>query len=644
MSKTAGRLPRSPIPLTEAARTLRPAPADRGAVEVEQHIVEIVSDSGEGAQTAGQLFGTVCAKAGAGVWTVEIIPAEIEPPTRVAAGASGNRIRFAARPVTNMGDEADVVVAFNEQVLYSRIDQGALREGTLLLLDDHWKDDPSEQIRADFAEAVADFEARGYDVVPVPMHGETLRIVDNPRRGKNMWVVGMLSALYSMDVDLFLGEVRAVFERKNKGESVILPNLKLLQAGHEWGKAHLTRRFTMPLKPWAEPQVVMNGNAAIALGAMAAGIELCSMYPITPATSASHYLASFFHRCGGFVHQAEDELAAVAFAIGASYSGKTALTITSGPGMALKTELIGLAVMAELPLVIVNVQRGGPSTGLPTKVEQGDLLSSVFGHPGDAPKVVMAPSSIDECFHFMVTARKIAEDFRTPVIVLTDANLATGQAPYAYPEPQEAWLSPPVDQRPWPEDLRPYDWDPETGLSRRPVPGQVGGAYVLTGLAHDEESHIAYVSAINQKAMAMRSRKLATLAASLRPPDVHGAPEGDLLVVGWGSTRGAIEEAVDRVRADGHAVSSVHLRFLSPFEPGLEEIFARFKRVMTVEINYSDERHDPHVSATNRRPAQLALMLRAKTLVDVDCWSLVPGQPLPPGMIEAALRGRLQEV
>jgi 2-oxoglutarate ferredoxin oxidoreductase subunit alpha len=353
-------------------------------------------------------------------------------------------------------------------------------------------------------------------------------------------------------------------------------------------------------------------------------------------------MAGVFHKAGGFLHQAEDEIAAIGFALGASYAGKTAVTITSGPGLALKMELIGLAVMAEIPAVIVDVQRGGPATGLPTKVEQGDLLASLFGQPGDVPKVVLAPSSIDECFQFMITARKLAETFRTPVIVLTDANLATGQTPFAKPQASEDWLSPPVDQSPWRKGVPAYAWDSETGLSARPIPGQPDGAFVLTGLAHDEQSQVAYASAINQQAMRMRSRKMAALKKTLKPPKVYGDEEGDLLVVGWGSTRGAIEEAVDQIREDGHRVSSLHIRFLAPLEPGLKEIFSRFRRVVTVEINYSDEVSDPLIDEDSRRYAQLAWLLRAHTLVDVDCWSRVPGQPLPPHLIEDAIRARLE--
>ncbi len=622
---------------TDASTTPTHAPA-----VIDQHIVEIVSDSGEGAQTCGQLFGALCAKSGYGIWTVEIIPAEIEPPARSRAGASGNRIRLGTQPVSNAGDTADVVVAFNEQVLYSRIDVGALRAGTILFLDSSWADSPLEDIRAKYAEATADFRRRGYLLIEVPIDRECRRHTDEPRRGKNIWVLGLLCATYDLDRELVGREVGKRFARK--GDKVVATNLTLLEAGYQWALQNTTHRFHVPVHPPGETMVVMNGNQAIGLGVMAAGMELCSMYPITPATSASHFLASTFDQVGGFVHQAEDEIAAIGFAVGASYAGKTAVTITSGPGFALKTEFIGFAVMAEVPLVIVVVQRGGPSTGLPTKIEQGDLLAALYASPGDSPKIVIAPATIEECFHFMVTARRLAEYFRGPVIVLTDANLATGQQPFPRPNPQQGWLAPPVDQSDWNPDVPPFAWDPATGLSPRPIPGQRSGEYVLTGLAHDEESHVAYESGINQRSMQMRSRKLHALRQSLRPPAVHGDPEGDLLAVGWGSTLGAIEEAVDRLRAEGLRVSCLHLRFLSPMEPGLKEIFARFQKVITVEINYSDSADDPLVTPESRRYAQLAWLLRAQTLMDIDCWSRVPGSPIPPGTIEQQLRRSLEAI
>jgi len=614
--------------------------ADRPAVErrrVDERIVEIVSDSGEGAQTTGQTFGTLCAKMGNGVWTVEIIPAEIKPPARSRAGASGIRVRFGSRPITNVGDEADLVVAFNEQVLYGRIAQGAYRPGTRVLLESRWADDAQEEIRQQYAAAREEFAEHGLEVVELPLEEACRAVTDNPRLGKNMFVLGMLCWIYGRDLELAGTEVAHVFARK--GEAVVEKNRRLLAAGWEFAAERLDFAYEVPAMKVEQERVVMNGNQAFGLGVMAAGIEVVAMYPITPATSVSHFLSAALERVGGVVHQAEDEIAAIGFALGASYAGKTACTVTSGPGLALKTEFLGLAVIAELPLVVLLVQRGGPSTGLPTKVEQGDLMAVLHGAPGDAPKIVLAPATIEECFHFVVLARKLAEDFRGPVVVLSDANLATGVAPFARPEPEAGWLSPPVDASPWPEGVEPYAWDAESGLSPRPVPGRRGGEYTLTGLAHTRAGKVAYDPASNQVGCEMRSRKLAALAATLRPPQVHGDDEGDLLVVGWGSTLGAIEEAVDRLRGEGHRVSSLHLRFLSPLEPGLGEIFARFGRVMTAEINYSD----PPGFGELRRLSQLAMLLRQQTLAEVDCWSRVSGQPIPPAAIETELRRRLED-
>lgn len=620
--------------------TLLDQPAHaQGPVFVDEHIVEIVSDSGEGAQTCGQIFGALCAKNGNGVWTVEIIPAEIEPPSRSRAGASGIRIRLGAKAITNAGDSADIVVAFNEQVLYSRIDVNALRSGTVVFLDRSWAASLVEETRAKYEEAVADFRQRGYVVVEIPIDEECRRLTDDPRKGKNIWVLGLLCAVYDLDLKMVNEDVAKRFARK--GAAVVEKNQALLQAGYEWARSKSAYRFHITPQKQSQQTVAMNGNQALALGIMAAGIEVCSMYPITPATSASHFLAAYFSEVGGIVHQAEDEIAAIGFAIGSSYAGKTAVTITSGPGLALKTEFIGLAVMAEIPLVIIVVQRGGPSTGLPTKIEQGDLLAALYASPGDSPKIVIAPATIEECFHFMITARKLAEEFRGPVMVLTDANLATGQQPFARPRPKESWIAPPVDQSPWETGVPAFGWDGQTGLSQRPIPGRRGGEYVLTSLAHDEQSHVAYESGTNQRSMAARSRKLAVLRSLLKPPQIHGGDTGDLLIVGWGSTIGTIEEAVDRLRTEGHRVSSLHLRFLSPMEPGLKEIFARFRKVMTVEINYSDEPGQPYITQDSRRYSQLAMLLRSQTLVDIDCWSRVPGSPLPPSMIVEELRRRL---
>ena len=615
------------------------APTKPRATRLPEHTIEIVSDSGEGAQKCGQIFGAVCAKMGNGVWTVEIIPAEIQPPPRIPEGASGNRIRIGEGPVTNWGDSTNLVIAFNEQVLLARHRLDALAADAVLLVEDKWATDDDADIRAAWEQAMAELSQQQYRIIPVPMEVECLTIVDNPRKGKNMFALGMLAYIYTRDMELIKGQIAHAFRKKS--EAVYEQNISLLMLGYTWAEEHLDFRIEVPPAPVTEKLIVMNGNEALGLGAIAAGMELCAMYPITPATSVSHYLGEVFDRFGGMLHQAEDEIAAVGVAIGASYAGKVALTVTSGPGLALKTEFLGLAVMTEMPLVVIDVQRGGPSTGLPTKVEQSDLLAALYASPGDSPHIVMAPATIEECFHVMVTARRLAEAFRTVVIVLTDANLATGVTPFARPQLDARWQAAPVDLAPVAEGQKPYQWDEKTGLSPRIIPGQPGGAYTLTGLSHDDRSKVAYSSGVHQHSSAMRSRKIAVLQSMLVPPPVYGGDEGDMLIVGWGSTRGAIEEAVDRAKREGLRVSSVHLRFLSPLEPGLKEIFAKFKKVCTVEINYSDEPGDPFINDQNRRRGQLSWLLRATTLVDVDCWTRVPGEPLRPGSILDAIRGRM---
>ena len=615
------------------------SPKGRQVKRAKLTTVEIVSDPGEGAQKCAQIFGSVSAKMGNGVWTVEIIPAEVQPPPRLPAGASGNRIRIGSVPVTNWGDRSSVIVALNDQVLLARHRLGALEDDAVILIENMWKEHKDEDIRKQWADAMEEISDRKYRVIEVPMEEECLKIVDNPRRGKNMWVLGLLCYLYDRDLELAAAQIAHSFRKK--AQSITDRNVELLNAGFSWAAENLGFGYAVAPTGDDRPHVVMNGNEAIAMGGVAAGMDLAAMYPITPATSVSHHLAEIFLKFGGLLHQAEDEIAAAGVAVGASYAGKCAFTITSGPGLALKTEMLGLAVMTEIPLVLVDVQRGGPSTGLPTKVEQSDLLAAIYGQPGDAPHIVMAPATIEECFYSMITARKIAEAFRMVVMVLTDANLATGVSPFPRPALDPSWVAAPPDLSPIPAGLRPYDWDPQTGMSRRFIPGSPGGMHTLTGLAHDEGSKVAYTSDINQRSSTMRSRKLAVFQSTLQPPKVNGPEEGDMLVVGWGSTKGAIEEAVENAQEEGLRVSSLNLTFLSPLEPGLKEIFSKFKKICTVEINYSDEPDDPYITPENRRYGQLAWLLRAHTLVDIDCWTRVLGEPLRPGAILIAIREKM---
>jgi 2-oxoglutarate ferredoxin oxidoreductase subunit alpha len=611
------------------------------ATPLKEHIVEIISDSGEGAQRCGQSLGSIAARMGNGIWTTEIIPAEIRPPARSVAGASGNRIRIGSTYITNGGDETDLVVAFNEQVLLGRVRAGELKPGCIILLESMWRKHTDLNVSMAYVQTHDRLVTAGYRVYEIPMEQECLRLVANARQGKNMFALGMLCYIYSFDLQMARDQIALTFGKK--AQNIIASNVILLEAGHQWAAANLDFSYSIPATPGQQVQIATNGNTALALGVMASGMELCAMYPITPATSASHYLSDVFEKVAGMVHQAEDEIAACAFAIGASYASKCTVTITSGPGYSLKQEAIGLAVMAEIPLVVVNVQRGGPSTGQPTKAEQGDLMTAIFGSHGDAPKVVMAPATIEDCFYSIITARKIAESFNTVVVVLTDAALATSQQPFARPQFNEAWLAPPIDQSAIPDGAKPYDWDATTGVARRFIPGQPGGMHTVTGLAHDRQSHVAYDPEINQEGLRARSLKIAALQKTLMPPEVFGNAEGDLLVVGWGSSKGAIEEAVELLRAEGKKISSIHLRFLQPMQPGIKEIMQRFKQVMTIETNWSDDPEDEIIDESNRRYSSLAILLRSRYLVDIDCWSEVKGQPIKPSTICRVLLAKLKK-
>lgn len=613
----------------------------KAAVTLSEHIVEIVSDSGEGAQRCGQTFGAIASQMGNGVWTVEIIPAEIRPPARSVAGGSGNRVRLGSRRVTNGGNETDLVIAFNEQVLLGRVRTGELKPGCKILLESMWREAKDSKIVESYTETYEHLVTAGYEVTEIPMERECKTIVTDARRGKNMFALGILCSIYSFDLKIAAEQIALTFGKKDA--SVVQTNVKLLNAGYDWAEKNLDFKYRIPAERSTEPQIMVNGNTALALGVLASGMEICAMYPITPATSVSHYLSSVFEKVGGIVHQAEDEIAACAFAIGASYAGKCAVTVTSGPGYSLKQEGIGLAVMGEIPLVVINVQRGGPSTGQPTKVEQGDLMTAIFGSHGDAPKVVMAPATIEDCFYSVITARKIAETFNMVVVILSDASLGTSQQPFPRPQFNEAWLAPPIDQGEIPEGLKPYDWNEKTGLARRFIPGQPGGMHTLTGLAHDRFSNVAYDPDSNELGIRMRSLKLAALQRTLKTPPVFGDRKGDLLVIGWGGTKGAIEEAVAKLHAAGRKVSSLHLTFLQPMAPGIKEIMQSFKKVMTIEGNWSDSPNDEIIDETNRRHSALAILLRSRYLIDVDCWSEVRGQPIKPATIESAILEKLKQ-
>ena len=300
------------------------------AVKLPEHIVEVISDSGEGAQRCGQAFASIAARSGNGIWTVEIIPAEIQPPARSVAGASGIRIRVGSGQVTNGGDETDLVIAFNEQVLLGRVRAGELKQGATILLENMWAEHRDQDIVKSYNETLQALKDAGFRVISLPLEKECRALMSDPRRGKNMFVLGVLASIYSFDLQLARDQIALTFGKKD--QKVIDSNVRLMEAGFAWGEANLDFKYEIPAEKAKVPQIVVNGNTAIALGVLASGMDICAMYPITPATSASHYLSECFERVGGIVHQAEDEIAACAFAIGASYAGRCAVTITSGPG------------------------------------------------------------------------------------------------------------------------------------------------------------------------------------------------------------------------------------------------------------------------------------------------------------------------
>jgi 2-oxoglutarate ferredoxin oxidoreductase subunit alpha len=373
-----------------------------------------------------------------------------------------------------------------------------------------------------------------------------------------------------------------------KNESILNTALIAFQAGYAYpvGNVLSTRyRFEACQPEGGRAQVTMDGNQAIAYGLIAAGVRYGAAYPITPWSTVMETLRSELPKYGGLFVQCEDELSAVSMALGFSYGGHLAITGSSGPGISLKTEAIGWATMAEIPLIIVNVQRGGPSTGLPTNVEQSDLYQAVFGGHGDSPRVVLAPETVEDCFYVAIEAARIARKFSTPVFILSDASLATRIQAFDEPDLKSSMIDPALDLTPRDASFKPY---PLNGITSHAPPGtrMLGGVYpTVTGLEHDEMGHPTGSPKLHASMTARRRQKLQQLAAEIPTPTVFGEPEGEALVVGWGSSFGPIHEAVKTAQARGESISALSLRHLNPLPNGLDKIFARFKRVIVAEMN-----------------------------------------------------------
>jgi 2-oxoglutarate ferredoxin oxidoreductase subunit alpha len=494
-------------------------------------------------------------------------------PSTISGGPSIFQVRMGTGDILSSGDQADLLVAFYQHSYESHI--GALRPGGILIYDsDHVTPDPDD---------------RRFTAVGIQITGATVEAVggSSKDKGKNLFVLGLIARIFNLDVAK-IG--RLISERfGGKSEDIVRNAMLAFDAGYGTPADNLQDCLysfePATASPSGRPQVTVDGNMALTYGLIAAGVRHGAGYPITPWSSIMETLRTELSKYGGIFVQTEDELAAVGYALGFAYSGHLAITGSSGPGLSLKMEALGWAVMAEMPLIVINVQRGGPSTGLPTNVEQSDLMQAIYGSHGDAPRVVLAPKDVEDCFYVALEAGRIARQYSTPVIILTDQALATRIEAFNEPDLPTLFVDPKPDLSPRGDDFKPYPLD---RITRHAPPGAsiATGKYpTVSGLEHDELGHPTGNSLLHTQMTAKRREKLKTLAASLPPPEVFGDTEGDVLVVGWGSTWGPIKEAVKQLRQKASKVGQIHLRSLHPLPPGLPEIFGRYKKVLVIEMN-----------------------------------------------------------
>ncbi len=600
-------------------------------------VVRFAGDSGDGMQLTGGQFTLATAIAGNDLATFPDFPAEIRAPAGTLFGVSAFQIHFGATDIETAGDAPDVLIAMNPAALKVNLD--GLKPGGLIIADAAEFTERNLKKAGYAANPLEDGSLARWQLMALPISQMTLDAVrpfglsnKEALRTKNMWTLGLVMWMF--------GRPRAPVVQWIEGRFAGRPELKeanlaALNAGHAWGE---TAELSGPLKQFhlgraeAEPGLyrTVTGADALSLG-LVAGAKLAELplffgsYPITPASSILHALARL-KEFGVTTFQAEDEIAAICAAIGASYAGHLGVTSSSGPGIALKTEAMGLAVMTELPLVIINSQRGGPSTGLPTKTEQSDLTQAVFGRNGDTPIPVLAARSPSDCFAVAIEACRIATRFMTPVILLTDGYIANAAEPWRVPdrhdfEPFPAIFcdQPPADGRPF----NPYARDPVTLARPWVKPGTPGLIHRIGGLEKSHETgNIDYSAANHQKMTAIRHAKIDGIARFIPAQEVAlGEPWGRLAVVGWGSTYGPILKAVERARARGHAVSHIHIRHLHPFPENLGALLRGFERVLVPEMNMG----------------QLKVLLRDRFLIDARPFSKVSGQPFRIAEVEAAI-------
>ena len=493
-------------------------------------------------------------------------------PSTISGGPSIFQVRIGSGEVLSAGDEADFLVAFYQHSYEDHIN--FLKEGGVLMYD-------SDQVQPDLND-------KRFVYLGVAITGLTVEALGGTAKdkGKNIFVLGLIAAIFHLDAEKLMGLIRERFGGKN--ESIVNTALMAFQAGYSYPVAGLlANRYEFEVRPktTGRSQVTMDGNQALAYGLIAAGVRYGAGYPITPWSTVMETLRSELPKYGGLFVQAEDELAAVSLALGFSYSGYLAVTGSAGPGISLKTEAIGWASMAEIPLLVVNVQRGGPSTGLPTNVEQSDLYQAVFGSHGDSPRVVLAAANVEDCFYIALEAARIARKYSTPVFILSDGSLATRIEAFDEPDLKSIIQDPRPDLTPRADGFKPY---PIEDITKHAPPGtrMLGGKYpVVTGLEHDEFGHPTGRPALHMAMTAKRRRKLKQLADELPLPEIYGSPDAETLIIGWGSTFGPIREAVDRARSRGQSLASLHLRHLHPLPNGLDGILARFRRIVVAEMN-----------------------------------------------------------
>jgi 2-oxoglutarate/2-oxoacid ferredoxin oxidoreductase subunit alpha len=602
--------------------------AKKPVEELERVAIRFAGDSGDGIQLTGTKFTESTALAGNDLSTFPDFPAEIRAPAGSLAGVSGFQIHFASQDIKTPADQPDVLVAFNPAALRANVDD--LRpHGMLIVNSDAFVAKNIERAGYTEEDPLAPLRDR-FRVVDVPLTSLTREALRDTKlgareadRSKNFFALGLVYWLYGRPVEPTLSWMQARFKA-----DVLEANLKSLKAGIHFGET--TELFPVSFfvpKAKIEPGIYRNitGNTALAWGIVAAGVQMerpvfLGAYPITPASDVLHELARYRH-FGVKTFQAEDEIAAASAAIGASYAGHLGICTTSGPGFILKQEALGLAVMAELPVVVVDIQRAGPSTGMPTKTEQADLLAAMYGRNSESPVPVLAPATPGDCFHIMLEAFRIAVRYMTPVVVLSDGYVANSSEPWLIPDPS-ALPRTKVEYRTDPKDFQPYQRDPETFARPWAVPGTPGLEHRIGGLETEElTGNVSYRPLNHQRMVDQRAEKVARIANELPPVEVNGSPSGQLLVVGWGGTYGAITSAVNEARAAGRDVSSIHLRHLNPFPTNLGDVLRRFEKVLVAELN----------------AGQLWRLLRAEFVVPAEKLAKVEGQPFKVGEVRAAI-------